>query len=66
MTDDRARASRESIEELEEMLRTARDRAHWLNVHRRMGLASHIETGLDMLLRLTYDLRGRVARGEPS
>lgn len=56
---------RESLQELESMLRTARDRAHWLAVHRRMRMARHIEEQLDTLLRMAYDLRGRHQRGEP-
>lgn len=66
MTDQMAEdRDRSDLEELETMIRRVRDRAHWLNVHRRMRLAGHIEAGADVLLRLCYDLRGRHARKEP-
>lgn len=76
MTEDDARRAREreerhaqregtDIEELVAMLQAVRDRAHWLHVHRRMGLAKHIEQGADLLLRITWDLQGRRARNEP-
>lgn len=74
MTDDQVRAVErearhlaeepDNIEELVQLLRQVRDKAHWLNVHRRMGLAKHIEQGADLLLRITWDLQGRRARGE--
>jgi hypothetical protein len=59
-------ADRAAIDELEDMLRQARDRAHWLAVHRRMKLARHIENQVEASLKLAYDLRGRHARKEPT
>jgi hypothetical protein len=59
MSDDR-----EEIEALILVLRDARDKAHWLAVHRRMALAAHVEQGLLLLLDMMYDVSGRVARKE--
>lgn len=54
----------DQLDELIEMLRDVRDRAHWLAVHRRMKLAEHIELVAAALVHMAVDLRGRRARGE--
>jgi hypothetical protein len=58
-------SDRDTLDELEELLIHARNKAHWLHVHRRMRLAGHIEDLLKIALRLCYDVAGRHARKEP-
>lgn len=57
--------ARAELDEFVEMLRTARDRAHWLSVHRRMKLAGHVEDLLKVAYQMVVDLQGRHARKEP-
>lgn len=65
ITQWRAEDDRSGLDELAEMIKTARDRARWLAVHRRMGLARVVEGSLDVLYLLVVDMRGRYARKEP-
>jgi hypothetical protein len=66
--DDKERRAQDRavVREIEELLRDARDKAHWLVVRRRHDLAAHIEHQCDATFLLAVDLRGRVTRGEPT
>jgi hypothetical protein len=57
-------ADRDSIRELETVVRAARDKAHWLAVHRRMRMARHMESLLDAVYQMAVDLGGRHQRKE--
>lgn len=50
--------------ELAAIVRQARDRAHWLSVHRRMRLAGHIEDLLSAVLRMCFELQETPWRGD--
>lgn len=49
-------------EELIEMIQRARDRAHWMAVHRRWKLAKSIEMILDALLVLAREQKSVIYR----
>lgn len=59
--------TRERADEFEEKviapLRTARDHCHWLAIHRHRS-AAMLEAVLDAALRMSYEIKGRLARGE--
>lgn len=55
----------DQVTELVEMIQRARDRAHWLAVHCQLGAtATRIEQILDVEIKMAYDLRAQVMRGE--
>lgn len=53
---------RGAVDELRDMIRRARDRAHWLGVQRRRGLAIHIEGMLERAWQMANDLGAELTR----